>query len=310
MPGERPETNAPGARLRGADLPLLVSLDMLLEECNVTRAAARLHLSQPALSAQLSRLRRLFGDPLLIPSANGRGLVRSPFAARLQRRLRPALTALSEALHADEFRPERSTRCFNIAATGAAAAMVVPALIARIRAAGCKDLRFVTATLDQAKLAFQLERGEVDLCLGPACMLPPGLRSVELLDTPHVLVQRRGHPRSMAPVAIAEYCAALEHANVGGLHGYLDEQLYRQGHTRHVGIALRDFSLVPPLLRSSDLVCTLPEKLAKVLDGSLERVELGFFMPSYVLCMAWHARSEEDPGVAWLRGEAAAAVAA
>jgi hypothetical protein len=59
--------------LRGADLPLLVSLDVLLEECNVTRAAARLHLSQPALSAQLARLRLLFDDPLLVPAASGRG---------------------------------------------------------------------------------------------------------------------------------------------------------------------------------------------------------------------------------------------
>lgn len=76
--------------MRGADLPLLLSLNVLLEACNVRRAAACLHVSQPALSAQLSRLRQLFGDPLLVPAESGRGLARSPFALTLHRRQRHA----------------------------------------------------------------------------------------------------------------------------------------------------------------------------------------------------------------------------
>jgi DNA-binding transcriptional LysR family regulator len=295
-------------QLRGADLPLLVSLDVLLEECNVTRAAVRLHLSQPALSAQLSRLRQLFDDPLLVPSGNGRGLVPSQFAINLHRRLKPALATLSAAvqINVDGFRPGSDARCFTIAATNTAAAMVMPALLGKIQAYGNRGLRFVTAEPDYAKLGAQLEKGEIDLCVGAACLLPPGLTVAELVTTPHVLAQRRGHPHGTAPVTLTEYCQDLEHINVARdstLHGYLDEQLYRQGHARHVTMAVRDFSIVPALLKSTDLVCTLPAHLAHAFDADLELRSLAFPLSTYALCVAWHPRGADDAGLAWLRDE-------
>lgn len=294
--------------LRGADLPLLVSLDVLLEECNVTRAAARLHLSQPALSAQLSRLRLLFDDPLLVPSGNGRGLVPSQFAMNLHRRLKPALATLSAAIqvNADAFHPQTSTRCFTIAATNTAAAIVIPELMAKMQALGNRGLKFVTVEPEFGKLAGQLEKGEVDLCLGPACLLPPGLCVSDLMETPHVLVQRHGHPRGAGPVGLVEYSRELDHINVSrdsSLHGYIDEQLYRQGHTRHVSMAVRDFSFVAALLNSTDLVCTLPARLVAALQVDLELAPLSFPMSTYALCTAWHPRSEDDSGILWLRGE-------
>lgn len=299
--------------LRGADLPLLVSLDVLLDECNVTRAAARLHVSQPALSAQLARLRALFDDPLLVPAGNGRGLVPSQFALNLHRRLQPALATLNAAIRfdVDEFLPRTNARCFQIAATNTAASMMLPALTGRVQALGNRELKLATAEPDFTKLASQLEKGEVDLCLSPACWLPPGLRIRELITTPHVLAQRRGHPRGTAPMRLDEYCA-LDHINVardGSLHGYVDEQLYRQGHSRQVVSAVRDFAFVPALLRAGDLVCTVPAYLCTALQADVDLVELAFPVSTYTLCMAWHPRSDDDPGAQWLRAELGAVAA-
>lgn len=294
--------------LRGADLPLLVSLDVLLQECNVTRAAARLNLSQPALSAQLARLRQLFDDPLLIASSNGRGLVPSQFALNLHRRLKPALTTLSSAIqiNATAYRPETDARCFTIAATNTAAAMIIPALIGNSCAYDNPGLKFVTVEPDFSKILAQLEKGEIDLCLSPACMLPPELCVSGLVTAPHVLVQRRGHPNGTAPVTLDEYCTELGHINVAhnsSLHGYIDEQLYRRGRSRHVRAAVKDFSFVPAILKRSDLVCTVPRGMTNPIDMDLERRTLAFPFSTYALCMAWHPRCEDDPSFLWLRGE-------
>lgn len=296
--------------LRGADLPLLISLNVLLEEGNVTRAAARLFLSQPALSAQLARLRSLFDDPLLVPAENGRGLVASPFALKLHRRLQPALAVLSAAIRpdAEEFLPEVAVRTFHVTASNTAAAMVLPHLAAWISRIGNPQLRLVIAEPDDAKLPGMLEKGEVDLCFGAACLLPPGLQSEQLLTSPYVLAQRKGHPRGNWPVTVEEYCD-LDHINVArgsGLHGFLDEQLYRLGHARRTVIAVRDFCTVGAILAASDLVCTVPAILAPGLHPDVQSSELIFPLPVYTLCSAWHPARADDPGVQWLRERASA----
>lgn len=294
--------------LRGADLPLLISLDVLLDECNVTRAAARLHVSQPALSAQLARLRRLFDDPLLISTGSGRGFVPSQFAMNLHRRLKPALASLTSAIqvNTESFRPDRDARSFTIAATNTSAAIILPTLISKAQSYLNRELRFATVEPDFTRVAAQLEKGEIDMCLSPACMLPPGLVVTDLVTMPHVMVHRRGHPNGTGPVELKEYCEQLEHINVArdsALHGYIDEQLYRQGHARDVRVAVKDAAFVPAMLKRSDLVCTLPEHLANPFDTGLEYRPLAFPLANYALCMAWHPRCEDDPSFLWLRGE-------
>jgi len=291
--------------LRGADLPLLISLNVLLEEGSVTRAANRLHVSQPALSAQLARLRSLFDDPLLVPAESGRGLVPTPFALKLHRRLRPALAVLSAAIRpdAEEFVPEVAVRTFHIAASNTAAAMVLPQLAAQIHRIGNPQLRIVSAEPDDATLAGLLEKGDIDLCFSAACLLPPGLQSEELVTTPYVLAQRKGHPRGNWPVTVDEYCA-LEHINVArdsSLHGFLDEQLYRLGQARRTVMAVRDYSSVGAIVAASDLVCTVPAFLAPGLHPGVQCSKLVFPVSTYTLCSAWHPAREDDPGVQWLR---------
>jgi len=296
------------ASLRGADLPLLVSLNVLLEECSVTRAAERLHVSQPALSAQLSRLRVLFGDPLLAPAENGRGLAPTPFALRLHRRLQPALTVLTSAVRpvADDFDPGSAARTFNIVANHTGAAAILPSLVRRMQACGNRQLRLRLIEPDERELAAKLEKGEVDLCFCAACMLPPGLSSSELMTTPYVLVQRKGHARGLNAPTLEEY-AMLEHVNVArdsSLHGLLDVQLYRMGASRHTTIAVPDFSAVGAVVAASELVCTIPAFMAPSMPPSVDVVGLAFPFLTYTLCMAWHPGSDDDPGLTWLREQA------
>jgi len=297
-----PRTATP---LRGADLPLLLSLDVLLEECNVTRAAARLHVSQPALSAQLSRLRQLFGDPLLVPAGSGRGLAPSPFARMLHRRLQPALAELNAAvrLEANEFDPARAARTFHIVANNTGATVMLPGLAQRIQSLGNKQLRLTQAEPDEGDLASKLEKGDVDLCFSSACQLPSGLLSRELMTTPYMLVQRKGHARGTGAVNLDDYCA-LNHVNVArdsSLHGFIDEQLYRLGHARYTSMAVRDFSAIAAIVAQSDLVGTVPAFIAPGHHAGVEVVKLAFPFLTYTLCMAWHPGSDNDPGLLWLR---------
>lgn len=299
-----PRASAP---LRGADLPLLLSLNVLLEERNVTRAAIRLHVSQPALSAQLARLRQLFGDPLLVPAASGRGFAPSPFALRLHRRLRPALAGLNAAMRidADHFDPASAVRTFQLVADHTGAAAIMPGLARRIGATGNDGLRLTLAEPDENDLAGKLEKGDVDLCFGAASQIPPGLSSRELIATPYVLVQRKGHARGAGAVTLADYCN-LAHINVSRdsrLHGFVDEQLYRLGIKRHATLALRDFSAVAATVAQSDLVGTVPAFIAPRDHPGVDIVALDFPFPNYTLCMAWHPGSDGDPAVAWLREE-------
>ncbi|WP_341829652.1 LysR family transcriptional regulator [Burkholderia gladioli] len=124
--------------LRGADLALLGSLDVLLAEANVTRAAARLHLSQPALSAQLARLRELTGDPLLVPARNGRGMTPTARALAIREPLRAALQSLQAALaHGAGFDPAQDARTFQILASDNGFVMAGVDLVRRVAPRSC-----------------------------------------------------------------------------------------------------------------------------------------------------------------------------
>src|ERR1700754_1982581 len=149
--------------MRAADLGLMLALDALLEEANVTRAASRLSISQPALSAQLARLRELFGDPLLLPAETGRGMTLTARAVGLRDPLRVALRDLDRVVtHAPEFDPAHSTRAFQIALSDNAVAILGVDLVAWIAAHAGPGIRVAFRPVDPGRIGTQLECGEVD----------------------------------------------------------------------------------------------------------------------------------------------------
>lgn len=291
--------------LRHIDLNLLVSLDALLAECNVTRAARRLHLSQPALSAQLARLRQLFGDPLLLPAETGRGMTPTARALDLAPALHSALKDLESVVqHRPSFDPLTDERVFQIATNDTAMVVIGLPLIEELAARAGPGVRVAFRNPDVASIASQLEDGEVDLLIASERLLPPSMKARPLVHGRFVMAQRKGHPRGTGQLDLDAYCA-LEHVLVtefaGRFSGYIDEALAERGRQRKVQVSVEKFMLVPEILRNSDYVCTLPSMLMSRFANLLDMFELPFNESGFGLRMAWHPRNHADPAVSWLR---------
>lgn len=291
--------------LKGVDLNLLVSLSVLLDEGNVTRAAQRLHVGQPALSAQLARLRRLFDDPLLVPAPGGRGMAATPRAQALVEPLHEALRGLEQLVRQrPDFDPHRDERVFQVAETDNASVIVgLPLIEAMARQAG-PGVRLALRAPDAPEAIAQLERGDIDLLIGTADRVPGAMRSRQLLTERFVLVQRRGHPRGSGPLDPETYCR-LTHVVVsatGGSHiGLLDAYLAGLGRRREIALSVQHFTLLPEIVRVTDHVATLPSRLAERHAATLEPFELPFASPLFSLHAAWHPRQHADPALRWLR---------
>lgn len=287
----------------GIDLDLLVALDVLLDEANVTRAATRLGLGQPAVSARLARLRRFFADPLLVPSENGRGMIATPRAAALHEPLKQALLGLASAVRPPEaFDPARLDRRFVIAAGDNAVVSLGPPLAEAI-AAAAPNLRLAFVQPRAETIAGDLERGDVDLLIGSERVVPPGAVAVALRREDFVAVRRKDHPSRAMPFDLDAYCA-FDHVLVspsGSLRGYVDEVLERLGRRRRVVLAVHQFSQAAALVAHGDRVSTLPRRFAETRRGEVDLLELPFAMPGYTLHLAWHPRDQADPAHVWLR---------
>ncbi|WP_175083926.1 LysR family transcriptional regulator [Trinickia soli] len=291
--------------LRGIDLNLLVSLDALLEESNVTRAAERLHLTQPAVSTQLARLRQLFGDPLLIPATSGRGMTRSVRATELMAPLKAALAQLEAVVRKQpSFDPFVDARRFVIAGSDQAVAVLGFQLMQvwREHAGPATQLAFVAP--ESAASVERFERGEIDLLIGSERMVPGWAKARKLYDERFVFVQRKGHPRGSGPLDLDTYCA-LDHVLVstsgGSFFGFMDEHLQALGRARRVALSVQHFTVVPELLARTDYVSTLPARLVARYRDALEMFELPFDARGFTMFAAWHPRGHLDPAGVWLR---------
>lgn len=300
------------AALDDADLGLLVALEALLAERNVTRAASRLGIGQPALSARLARLRHLFDDPLFVPAAGGRGMVPTPRALALQDSLADALGLLRGMLRLpDSFDPTTSRRTFVVALQEQPAAALASALAAAVVASGPSvRLAFVTP---KRGVEAQLEDGRVDLLIAPPEQAGGALMARRLFDDEFLTAQRRGHPRGTAPLDIDAFCA-LDHLVVstggGGFSGIVDRTLAGMGRARRVALSVQSYSLAPLLVAETDCVCTLPGRLLRRFGSGIDLFPPPLPLPPLTLMALWHARNQWDPGHLWLREHVYRAVGA
>lgn len=284
------------------DLNLLVTLEALLAEQNVTKAAARLHLSQPAVSAQLSRLRDVFDDPLLIPAQ--RGMTPTAKALDLLEPLRQALDQLraTVATHSN-FNPAKARLTVSIACTDYLHAAVVKPLVVALRTKA-PGVRVALRNLDLPQLEAQMARGDVDLALMTPQAAPPGLRARHLFDERYVLIGRRKHPRLRAGLTVEEF-AQLEHVVVslhgGGFATPVDDALAAFGLKRKVVLSAASFLFVPEIVSHSDFVALVPERLVRDRAGQLEVMDCPFPVEGFAVGMVWHERSHGHGGQRWIR---------
>ena len=291
--------------LRGIDLNLLVSLDALLEFRNVTKAAERLHLTQPAVSTQLARLRRVFDDPLLMPAETGRGMVMTARAMALVEPLRSALHDIESVVrYRPRFDPKTDERDFRVASNDNFAAIFGLDLMERMPSIAGPGVRLAFRNMDARVVASELERGEIDLALGSERMVPESMKARRLLDERFMFVQRKGHPRGMGPIDLDTYCS-LQHVLVstsgGSFQGFMDEHLEPMGRARRVMLSVQTFTIVPEVLTHTDYVSTLPSRLVRRYSDRLDAFELPFDARGFSLFAVWHPRDHADPAHTWLR---------
>jgi DNA-binding transcriptional LysR family regulator len=283
---------------------LLLTLDALLKDLNVTHAAVRLGITQPALSARLTRLRQVLGDPLLIPASSGRGMAATPHALALQPELARLIERLREfASVAQVFDPATSRRVFRIAATDNPAAILAPDLVALLQAEAPR-IRLSFVLPDKARIAAHLEQGEIDLFIGAAEDMAGGLIGRTLFDDAFVTAQRRDHPRGPRPFDLDEFCA-LDHLLIsttgGRFSGMIDEALAALGRERRVSVSIQSYALAPLVLAGSDCICTLPRRFLQRFTTSLELFDPPLPLPNFQIAAFWHPRMGGDPAHAWLR---------
>lgn len=287
--------------LHRLDLNLLRTLDVLLSEHNVTRAAQRLNLSQPSVSIQLARLRDIFADPLLLPGP--RGMLPTARADELRGPLRDALTALELAVApASHFDPATAAQTWRVAATDyMASAILLPALHTLRRAS--PGSRLAVFELQPSRLVSQAERDEVDLFFHTRDGAPAELHQRLLFSERYVLAGRAGHPALRAPLSLAQFCQldqVIVSPDGGGFHAATDTALANLGLSRRVVLSVPHFLFMLETLRNSDLVAVVPERLARGVSG-LVVVEPPLAVAGFDMLMLWHERWHRDPAHQWLR---------
>ena len=284
------------------DLNLLVTLEALLAEQNVTKAANRLHLSQPAVSAQLSRLRDLFDDPLLIPAQ--RGMTPTAKALELLDPLRHALdqvrAALAEHRHFD---PGNAKLTLAIACTDYLQAVVARPLAVALRKQA-PGVRIALRHLDPPQLEAQMVRGDVDLALMTPEHGPGSLRARRLFDERYVLIGRKRHPGLRRGLTVEEF-ARLDHVIVslrgGDFTTPVDDGLAALGYQLNVALSAASFLIVPEIVSHSNFVALVPERLVRDRLDGLKIVECPFPVPGFTVSMLWHERNHGHSGQRWVR---------
>lgn len=284
------------------DLNLLVTLEALLEEQNVTRAARRLHLSQPAVSAQLARLRDLFADPLLIPAQ--RGMTPTVKADELLAPLRNALDQVRATVGRDgDFDPSKARLSVSIACTDYLQVALAQPLVLELRRQA-PGIRVALRILDIPRLAMQMAHGEVDLALMTPGDAPPGLYTRSLFEERYVLIGRKDHPRLRRKLTVAQF-AQLDHVVVslrgGDFTTSVDDMLAGLGIRRNVVLSAASFLFVPGMVARSDLVALVPQRLVSTHADHLRVVDCPVAVQRFEVGMLWHERSHVHAGQRWVR---------
>jgi len=284
------------------DLNLLASLDVLLKEGSVARAAQRLRLSPSAMSRALARLRKTTGDPLLVRA--GRGLVPTRRALELRERVSQLVQDGEAALRpVEKLNLRQLVRTFTLRTSEGFVENFGPDLIARANEeAPAVRLRFVQKTNKDSTL---LRDGIVDLETGVVGETTgPEVRAKSLFRDRFIGVVRLGHPLSKGKITPARY-ATGKHIYVSrrGLDkGPIDEALKALGLEREIVAIVAGFSTALALARDSDLIASVPERHTGKLRAGMHSFPLPVSIPEITVSLLWHPRMDADPAHRWLRG--------
>lgn len=288
------------------DLNLLGALDALLTERNVTRAAERLHVTQPTMSGMLQRLRFQFDDPILIRI--GRSMELTPLGRTLIEPTRDALRGIERLVGAEPaFDRKRSTRTFTVMTSDYCAVTFIPQVV-RTLSRVAPGVRLDVRPLDAP--AERLASGEVDLCVTIdnlrllQCEAAPELHASPLFSDRFVCVVAADHPLDERSTPADFFRFAYVGVRMPGDLQTIEAATLRAHHPHHrPAYTVADFSMVPHLVVGSRLVGIVQRRLAKLAVATLpvKLLEPPFAIPDINETLLWHARHDEDPAHRWLR---------
>ncbi|MCH9683335.1 MAG: LysR family transcriptional regulator [Deltaproteobacteria bacterium] len=285
------------------DLNLMLALDALLQELNVTRAAARVGLTQSAMSHKLRRLRELFGDELLV--GGRRGMVATPRAVELMAPIRRGLLELHTAVYSTgPFDPATAERRFTIISSDYADFVILPRVLEHLdRVAPGISLRIQVPAA--GGIAEALENGSADLLMGDS-FDGAMLRQRAVFNETFTTILRAGHPALNDADAIdIDRYVALGHVVMSsdGRPTMVDRALAERDLRRKIVLRTPYFTPIPFIVARSDLVATLPRALAEeaATFADLCLVDPPLPLPQFRIMATWHERAHRDPAHRWLR---------
>jgi DNA-binding transcriptional LysR family regulator len=286
------------------DLNLLRVFDAVLQSRSVTGAAGRLGLTQPAVSNALGRLRQAFGDALFLRTPQG--MEPTPYARELAEPVRRALTLLESALaHAPGFDPATSARSFRFYMSDLGQIEFLPPLLERVRRVA-PGVRLEVPVLEPEHVADALASGSLDLAVGFLPALGPPLRRRALFRDPYLCLMRADHSISLLTRKRFVEASHVLVTYRGG-HRVVEEALERAGAAQRIVLRVPHFTVVPMVLERTDLILTLPARVARVFEqrGRLKAMPPPVPVPPAEVAVHWHERFDADAGNRWLREQLA-----
>jgi len=286
-------------RPRRIDLNLFRVFDAVYQEGSLTRAGEVLHLTQPAVSNALARLRAAYGDPLFVRTAAG--MVPTPAAETIVADIRGALQLLDDTLLPGEaFDPRRARRRFRLSAGDQTAAMLAPRLL-RLIAASDSGVEIEILPLKREAAVHELASGQIDFAFDAIPLSDPQLLSMKVLEDEMVCAVRQGHPLVGRRLTLAQYLA-LSHVHASSRRqgpGLTDLALKRLGKQRRIALRLPYHLSLPHIVAATDLAASIPRSLA--VAHALRALPLPFATPAAEIYAFWHKSANLDRGNQWFR---------
>jgi DNA-binding transcriptional LysR family regulator len=290
--------------LSNMDLNLLRVFQAIADEQSLTLAGDRLHLSQPAVSYALRRLRAIFNDPLFIRTKTG--MQPTPSAIELAKPISRALQAVQDALsYAEQFDPARTTRTFSLSMTDAAEMFFLPPLCEYMRE-HAPLARIHIEQVPKATIEEALRTGQLDFAIGNLPQLKAATRHTLLFSETYVCLTRKRNGLPAHKALTVDQFMALAHVQVQSAessHHQLEDIFRASGLNRPIALEIPHFSVLPSILARSDLAVTLPLRIARLFNsaGQFAMYELPVAIPEVGVTLHWHADFEGDAGNRWMR---------
>lgn len=295
--------------LDSLDIRMLRLLHLLLVEKNVSRVATLLGQSQPTVSQALRKCREIFGDPLLVRNANQ--LTTTARGDALCAALETALAVLDNSAHpAESFEPGTATTRFRIAAVNSFGCFLIPTISAIVRGqAPGAGIDFLVAA-DHPYISRDLGDGKIDIVVGNWPDPSEGLQQSVLLASTPCCIMRSDHPFAGRRRLTLEEYLSVDHISPTSTsncqYSPVDGQLHKLRKQRRIAVSMPEFSLIPLVVAETDLIFTTARPfgdhiIARDSAGSLTAIEAPPELGAINLHMLWHARTQTDPAMRWMR---------